>query len=225
MVDNCWFINTYVILCLLAPFINVTLRKLTKNQYRVMLVIILLLFSFWKTFLPNPPNDDKGYGIITFVMLYCIAGYIRLHMDTKKFNPVLCIVFYIAAGAVDLLLCYERITGLDYNQIFIVAQSIFLFLAFRDIHIQSKCINYLAKSVIAVLIIHTHMLIRPHIFVDWLKIPNRLTSAYFILYYAGSVLFIWLCCTVIDIARMYLFKYTFDKLFDRIAIFNKELEL
>ncbi len=145
--DRCWFINMYVILMLVSPFLNVLLRYLSRNRYRLFLIIGIILFSIWPTFLPNPPSNDQGYGIITFVMMYSIAGYFRLHYE-KKINP--CI--YASGYLVCSLLIFITLTipiiddPLGYNTIFNVCGAVCLFLCFKNIEFNSKTINYIAKA-------------------------------------------------------------------------------
>ncbi len=222
--NRCWFINIYVVLCLISPFINVMVMHLSKKQYKMLLVICLLLFSVWATFLPNPPSNDEGYGIVTFVMIYLIGGYLRLHF-TKKLNPIVCAVGYLLCVCLTLLNLKWGHGWIWYNSIFNVAGSVMLFLTFLNFKFQSNTVNSIAKSVIAVLVIHTHYSIRPYIFVDWFKLPSHLHSIYFAAYFAGTVLVIYTGCTLIDYIRRGLFKISFDKVFNKIKIVNKIFEI
>jgi hypothetical protein len=48
-----------------------------------------------------------------------------------------------------------KLNSLNYNSPLVILSSISLFLVFRKIEIQSRKINWLAKSVLAIFIIHT----------------------------------------------------------------------
>lgn len=150
-----------------------------------------------------------------------IGGYLRLHFD-KKVNPFLTFFLYLAASSITcaLYFLYGR-RCLNYNSIFVIIASVLLFLTFANMRLNSKVINYIARSVLAVYIIHSNQLIRGHIFLDYFGIQNYIDSGFFFAYYIFTVLGTFVICILIDIVRQYLFKYTFDKLFDKIKILNK----
>lgn len=100
-----------------------------------------------------------------------------------------------------------------------------LFLIFANMRLNSKVINYIARSVLAVYIIHSNQLIRGHIFLDYFGIQNYIGSVFFFTYYIFTVLGTFVICILIDIVRQYLFKYTFDKLFDKIKPLNKAYKI
>ncbi|MCR5123046.1 MAG: hypothetical protein K6B74_11570 [Ruminococcus sp.] len=220
--DKVWFINIYLVLILLAPFVNKGLTALSKDSYRLLLVIVLILFSVWPSFFPNPPQQDKGYGIVSFLMIYMIGGYIRLHTERQK-KPVKYLAAYIALSAVTAVLFHSGVIAgdwLSYNSVFIVASSVCLFLVFRSFEINSEKLNLVSRSAIAVYIIHAHQLIRPHIFIDWLKLPDKLGSPAFIAVYLGGLLLICAVCLAIDIPRRILDKRVTSKVLDKVSFFN-----
>lgn len=75
--DGYWYIKTYIILCLLVPFINIMLAHINEKDHRNLIVIIMVFFSIWPSFFSEPPRNDGGYGIITFVLMYIIGSYIK----------------------------------------------------------------------------------------------------------------------------------------------------
>lgn len=81
---NRWFVETYVILLLLAPFLNKLLNSLTRDQYHLLLIVQLDLFCVWYSLGLSAPLLDDGYGIINFLTLYMLGGYIRLCEAGRK---------------------------------------------------------------------------------------------------------------------------------------------
>lgn len=81
---NRWFVETYVMLLLLAPFLNKLLNSLTRDQYRLLLIVQLALFCVWYSLGLSAPILDDGYGIINFLTLYMLGGYIRLYEAESK---------------------------------------------------------------------------------------------------------------------------------------------
>ena len=81
-----WFIKYYVILSLLSPFINILMEQLSQKLMVKLIVILLILFSIWPSFLLQPPITDGGYGLMNFIVLYIVGAYIRKYetMHYKK---------------------------------------------------------------------------------------------------------------------------------------------
>ena len=218
--DKVWFINIYIVLYLFIPFINKALKALSIKGYTILLILLLLIFSVWPTFIPNPPYNDYGYSIVSFVMIYCIGGYLKLHFN-KKVNCAVWLAGYVILSAVTCVLLKFRGTHwIDYNSVFVVLASVCLFMFFASFNFSSKIINYISLSVLSVFIIHAHQCIRPTLFTEIFDIDSRLNSNLFILYYVSAPLIIFVICIVIDILRRYLFKYTVDKALDKIKPFN-----
>ena len=81
-----WFVQTYIILILFAPFVNKVLRSLTCLQYKILLAVQLSIFCVWYSVGLNAPLLDDGYGIINFITLYMIGGFIRYNKEEKVLN-------------------------------------------------------------------------------------------------------------------------------------------
>lgn len=56
-----WFISMYIVLIILGPYINKVIDSLTINNYRFLVLILVILFSVWPTISPYAPIDDQGY--------------------------------------------------------------------------------------------------------------------------------------------------------------------
>ena len=63
-----WFITVYLVMYLLSPFLNKLIYALDKEEYRKLLIIIMIIFS-GMTLLPSKWTLDEtyGYGIIWFI--------------------------------------------------------------------------------------------------------------------------------------------------------------
>lgn len=72
---NCyWFITAYFFLLLLSPFMNKLLNKLSKNQMKKLLIVLIFvpIYAQFTRYLPNPLCD-----ICSFIYIYLLVGYIR----------------------------------------------------------------------------------------------------------------------------------------------------
>lgn len=76
-----WFVRVYVGLYLLSPFLNLFIKHINKKQYQALLIISVVLFSLWRSFVPFAVtlNSEGGNSIIWFVVLYVFAAYIRIY--------------------------------------------------------------------------------------------------------------------------------------------------
>ncbi|KNZ42059.1 acyltransferase [Acetobacterium bakii] len=207
-----WFIKVFIILYLLIPFLNAGLNQLTKKIYQTFLVIMLFFFSFYPSFLPNSPVTDNGYGIITFVLMYAIGGYLKKFYEpngTKSIyfsGYILCATITFAFSLfVVLVLGRDNSQVWGYNFIFNVFGSVLLFLFFSKLNIKSKKINYVASFVLGVYFIHTDPALNDFVYGGLLQTQNYWFSQWFIVHVLLSILFVYAASTIIDIARKWLF--------------------
>ena len=103
-----WFVETYIILILFAPFINKALSLLNHKQYRLLLLLQIVVFCLWYSLGLSAPILDDGYGIINFITLYMIGGYIRYYGEDKLFvwNQSKYLVVFFVCVATTFLLSY-----------------------------------------------------------------------------------------------------------------------
>ncbi len=166
-----WYISLYVVLFLLAPYINRLLKTISRHSFEVLLGIMLLMFSVWPTFLDllserfntslssmhtiGTNGSGQGYTIINFVLLYIIGVYIRKYRIHFK-RPFLCYLMCVFA-----LFFYSRLSfsgALSYCNPITVLQTVCIFLAFKKTSISSVPINHLAKGSFSVYLLHTFFL-------------------------------------------------------------------
>ncbi len=219
-----WFASSYIFLCLLAPFLGLAARKMTKKQLQTCIVVLLALFSrVWRILLPmSTPIDDRGYGILWFVTLFMIAAYIRLHVQVKGkwLKPLLIYV----CSSVCLFLSLPIIGTVtqtigkmeqyyavfyEYNAPFTIIGAVALFVAFLNMNIKSdklgKVINIFASATFGVYLLHEHVLLR-----DWWnsvwKVQEYYPTSTFLLHFICVVACVYLAGTAVDLLRQLLFK-------------------
>jgi len=70
-----WFLDSYIILFLMAPLLNSAIDALNKKQMTYILVLLTisnLYFGYWK----HIENVD-GFNVLNFVYLYFIGAYLK----------------------------------------------------------------------------------------------------------------------------------------------------
>ena len=219
-----WFASIYIFMCLLAPFMGIAARKMSKTQLKTCIVVLMILFSrVWRIFLPmSTPLDDKGYGIIWFVCLFMIAAYIRLYVPVNgKWGKPLLVYALSSLGlflTLPIIGTLSQITGklpdyykvfYEYNAPFTIAGAVALFLVFRNMNIKgekvSKVINYVAGLTFGVYLLHEHVLLRPLWKTFW-QVPKYYKTPYFLLHMAGVVLCVFLVGCIVEALRQLLFR-------------------
>lgn len=244
-----WFASTYIFLCLLAPFLGLAARKMTKKQLMTCIVVLLVLFSrVWRILLPmSTPIDDRGYGILWFVTLFMIAAYIRLHLQIKGkwLKPLLiyvcssvCLflslpIIGIVTQSIGKMEQYYAVFY-EYNAPFTIIGAVALFVAFLNMNIKSeklgKVINVFASATFGVYLLHEHVLLRGWWNSVW-KVQEYYQTSTFLLHFICVVACVYLAGTAVDLLRQLLFKIItkalrLTKLADKISkvdgLFNED---
>ena len=218
-----WFVRTYIILFVLSPFINKSLKSLSRENFKVLLMLLILLFSIWPSFIPYPPVNDGGYGIINFIVLYSIGGYIRLYYESNKnINNYIFILLTSQLITFIFSLKYNQISW-RYDFISNIIGSVMIFLIFKNIKLKSKRINFFSKYAFGVYIIHCDSQVCEFIYRKILKCELFYNSNFYIVHIFISILMIYLVCSVIDFFREHTFTLITNKIIDKIKIFNTKI--
>ena len=111
-----WFIHHYLLLCLISPFLNKLIRNISQNDYKKLIVILLIINSI----VPYATNQlffsvYKGFSLYHFVLLYFIGGYLGMYpikesyhfrkMTNFKYRNIL-IVSFLSIAFINLLIVY-----------------------------------------------------------------------------------------------------------------------
>ena len=225
--EHYWFATAYLLLTLLMPFLNVGFDRMEKRAAEGVLVCMLVVFSVAKTVLPMQlPWDHKGYDAFWFVFLYLTGAYIRrygIKWITNRTRAVLLyvcstlIVFtsmllirslYIKTGSLEDFISY----GYSYNFFFSYLASIGLFFVFRQKeNTEQKTCSFLLQTIsgatFGVYLIHEHVNLR-YLWPVWFQSAEFTTKPIlvFLLHMVGTVVVVYLVCSVVELTRNYLFK-------------------
>ena len=210
--NNYWFPTAYIILVLLAPFINKILEKISKRDYLILLIITI----FCGEVMPIVGNTifslDKGFGDILAV--YLVGGYIRKYgVAIRKLNLVLVVIISYLLMLASILTLWHvigyggNVTRFTYGILpFIMAVAIFL--VFIELpSFTNKIINWVAGSVFAT------YLITENIYADkfiWTELFNTTsyTNPLLIVSFGLLIAMLLVIITVfIDKFRIILFNY------------------
>lgn len=225
-----WFVEAYVILIMLIPFINAGLKTINKKQHGLLLGITSSLFILWPSFLPNPPIDDFGYSFVHFINLYILVSYIKRFSNVLP-SKLFCLVFFcISVTLVFLQSLYGIATCWMYDNIFVVLEAISLFLFFVQLKFKSQTINLLASVSFGVFLIHSDPLFFGRLVYEDIfqaKFYAQGAMIKLIINFILCLPIFYLGCFILESIRIILFKYTIYKILKRlhfpqtITIFEK----
>lgn len=235
--DRYWFVTDYLLLYILSPFLNVSIRHMTRRTHFLCCCVLLAVFSVLSNmvYICDFSGVNGGYSFLWFCVLYVLAAYIRLYVPKRvrhqKWVPV---VFILCA----LTICGERffayfitpyifggvrLTSLfySYNSIVAVPCALALFQTFRGLEIRSaivtKGILAVAPLTFAVYLIHEQDNLRPLLW-GWLDPGALYASPWMLPYVLLCVIGIFTACCLIEWVRRWLFKACrISALLDRIS--------
>lgn len=176
-----WFVNKYLAVILLSPFISKVCISISKRQYQILLVSLLLIGSSLLAVFPFGELFGNGFSLLWMTTVFITGGYLRLH--TPKFD-------HWGTATICLLVLYNilslyshNLINLKYNSLVTYFLSVTTFMWFLNLQIKDKGIiakttKFIAPHVFAAYLIHEQGLIRTYI-IDVLHkfsgyIPNTL---------------------------------------------------
>ncbi len=213
-----WFVNKYLAIILLSPFISKVCTAISKKQYKILLITLLLINSTLFLVFPFGELFGNGFSLLWMTTVFITGGYMRLHTPEFKywgFTAILLLVLYNVCRSY-----LNNVILLGYNSLITYALGITTFMWFKNLQIPNngiiaKTTMFIAPHVFAVYLIHSQGLISTYL-IDILRKFNGYMPEIPYLYLFGFSIIV--LSAVIDKVRMVLFKRTgIDYLTNRIA--------
>ena len=206
VLSKCWFLDVYLVLYLIHPFINKLISSINKNGFRLLLIILIIVLSLLPS-LNNEllENNSIVYNLFFFVLIYLIGAYIRKYkedfVNTKLY--IIGLVFSLVFFVVSNIFFWEV---QQRNNICLIFMCFCLFVLFSKLKLKGKLINTIASTTFGIYLLHENPVFRFFLWKDMLLQNQFLTSPYFILVSIGAVLCVFLVCSLIDLFRQYVFE-------------------
>lgn len=155
-----WFIACYLILILIAPFINDYTENAEKGKIEKLLAIQFLAFSILPTLFNTPFYTiltGGGKCLVYLIFIYMVGRYLRqcynIRISRKKtlgvFLLMTSIILILNLSISAVLNRRLSIYAMDCSP-FILISAISVFYLLKSFTFQSRFINYIASSILAV---------------------------------------------------------------------------
>ena len=184
-----WFMTAYVFFYLLVPVLNMAAKAMDKKQLQVVLAGLLIFHCIIKSVLPATLSADVGgMDAMWYIILFFVAVYIRRYVKKVELPWIgyIATALLIFGEAYALRHVFLKTGSLsyivkisyDYNHIFVLASSVFLFIAFLQLKVSEKCgkvFAFLGKYSLGVYLLHENLSVR----YAWEKLfgCDKITSA------------------------------------------------
>ena len=174
-----YFVILYSVVYILSPYINVLIDRLTKEQFKKLVIVLFTLFSCWTFFVDiiEALNGDSilglstvgmygnqyGYTIVNFLLIYFIGAYIRknsvsISKSKALTGMVVCFAILFASSLAEHMLGFENTISWNYNNPFVIIMAVFVLLFFNAFNFVSKPVNELAKGSFTCFLFHVGLL-------------------------------------------------------------------
>lgn len=216
IVPQNYYVTLYCVLFICSLFYNILIRNLSSEWFNKLIVILILLFAVWPTaidifqeilktdFIGVSPvsayGNDEGYTLIQFSLMYILGAYVRRNKDYFADKGSLYGLIYFASAIIIWMMSFKFETSWEYCNVFVVLESFALFVVFMNLNIHNTFINYIAKHVFGVYILHTSAVMIQG-FWGSMDIGEYASKGlgFFLLNIIVSVVSMCLICTILDI--------------------------
>lgn len=233
-----WFLQDYLLLYCLSPFINKLITNIDKNTFKKLLLVLFIIFSILPTITGGQFFYNNGLTLYQFVYMYILGSFFRKYplnssyifkrMSTNLYRIILIFTFLFCVFLNFIIYNYSKTfvninsitaeiskyidnAAFSYSNPIVVIQTIAFFSYFSTITIKSKFINKAAGLTFGVYLIHDNDFMRNSLY-KWLKINCGIGnySYKFILYVLIVSVLIYITCSVIELIRKIIFNFVYN---------------
>lgn len=233
-VRHYWFINCYIIIYILSPYLNKVTENLSEKEFFKFIIKLLVLLSIIPMITQGRFIFNNGYNIINFTIMYYLGSFFKKYplKDNyffKKFSQkqiriiLICSLIGIIMTNLSFYYLGMKMTHVDsvilekigtiftdsfltYSSPLVIIQTCFFCLFFESLTFKNKVINYIATFVFGIYLIHDNAFIRDKIF-DWLNVTRAGGSIKSFLVLIESTLIIFVVCSTIEFTRKMLVSF------------------
>ncbi len=222
------FTGCFLLFFLCIPFLNILIHNMNEKQHIRLIVLMGVIYIFFGT-VPTL-NVNMNY-VSWFSVIYFIASYIRLYPkkffeNTKLWGILSLISIILSLSSVIVCSFANQKLGIsvypfsfvsDSNTFLAVSTGVTTFMFFKNMKIgYSNIINTISAATFGVLLIHANSdSMRKWLWQDFLDNTGMYNSEMLIIHAVGSVLIIFIICSLIDILRIRFIEKPFLNFWDK----------
>lgn len=207
-----WYITAYFGLMLAAPLLNAGIEKLSGKELGAITAVGAVVFVILPMILDvSVFGIGKGYSMMWLCILYVAGGIMDKYGIGRRLKPA---VGFAIFSVSSLIVWGGHYIGLDilrsYVSPFVIMASVGLVIAFGNMRIKRRAairfISVFSPAALAVFLIHVHTFVWYGPLDDFAVKFIGLGAAVMTLAVIGSVIAIWLACSLCDLFRIWLFR-------------------
>ena len=217
-----WFFTAYIVFLLLSPYINKMLKALTRKEYELLLIIMLIIWCIIPTIFSRVPSGD---AFAIFLLLYALGAYFKLFPENKWNNKktgfcMISISAFLLFGSSVAFFYLKRLHPLfegkeiyfyHKNSMFVILFALGMLIV--SLNKQSNCnkiVNRISSCTFGIYLLHDNDLIRTFIWNDVFGTSRSIdpNSPFLICHCLVAVMTIFGVGIIIELLR----KYTFEKM-------------
>ena len=205
-----WFVKTYLYLFLVSPMINLWLKNATERQ-RWYMVAVFAFVACYMAMTKGDASMSNGKNLTNFIYFYLVGNQLHYYkdrwMNIKTSTLVLCYILFSGAIMTAEYYTCGNIVGkivhqlsFPYHSPLILVGAIMFFMIIGKQHIQSRFINYVAASSLAIYLIHGSRPYLPELHGIVCGYLQGFTESHLMLFgeYTIYTLFVITACVCID---------------------------
>jgi len=220
-----WFVNTFLALLAVIPFLNLLIKKISKQHQEQLMIAGFVLWSILPTF--SSAGDYYFSNLALFMLLYLIGAYIRVYGE-PKIKLLGHKVSYFFIGLLSLLVGWGSVLLFDYlsrfsngfgstsgtlingnNSPIVMLVAISIFVVFKNLNIKtSRVINIASSATFGVYLIHENPFMYDFLWNHIFSVQNAFSGSFpkFLLYFIVVSLSVYVGATVIELGLQLVFK-------------------
>ena len=231
---NVYFSETFFLLYILIPFVNILINSLNKKQNSALLIISLFYFTIISTFsLRNNTFNEISW----YILVYMIGAYIRLYPSKYDKSKKI----WISATIISVICSIGSIISIDLinnklnmslnpyffvtnaHKLLAVTTSISMFMLFKNINIKyNSFINKIATATFGVLLIHSNSdAMRDFLWNGVFKVKEQYFSDNLFTHAILTIIIVYVVCVCIELFRIKFIEKPFFSRLEKSNMFIK----
>lgn len=162
-----WFMRTYFCLYVISPLINRLLDQSNTKQW-IGIIISLSIVAVYIGMIHFDDSLNAGKNVVNFTLIYVLGATVKKYEMWKLFKRQVYLIAYLGLNAIEMLV-YMIFAGnlvgeafhygcFQYCSPVLMLNAMMLLCYFLNLNFQSRAVNWLANSALAIYLVHTLIL-------------------------------------------------------------------